>query len=203
MATHKKTNQVTVFTHVADGHENRFVPAGLLKQTPPTAAGAGLVFAYGRNYVRKPEAIPVDPVALPIADMDNDFEDKFPRPGLTEFGGIRDAAPDAWGRRMIEAKLKAKANELDEFTYLVEAGADRVGALDVRRATSDGPLAGAASVQSLPYLMQVAEAVECVFRSKVATNSGPIQPLIPIETSHLFQFKLGHSFRFKPATRAG
>lgn len=46
-------------------------------------------------------------------------------------------------------------------------------------------------------------AAECVFRNKVATNSGPIQPLIPIETSHLFQFKLDQSFRIKPATRAG
>lgn len=43
----------------------------------------------------------------------------------------------------------------------------------------------------------------CVFRSKVATNSGPIQPPVPIESSHPFQFKLGHSFRLKPATWAG
>jgi hypothetical protein len=33
----------------------------------------------------------------------------FPLDGLGEFGSIRDAAPDAWGRRVIEARLKAPA----------------------------------------------------------------------------------------------
>jgi serine/threonine-protein kinase HipA len=40
--------------------------------------------------------------------------------------------PDAWGRRIIENKLKVAANKLPEVAYLLEAGSDRVGALDVR-----------------------------------------------------------------------
>jgi len=49
---------------------------------------------------------------------------------------IRDASPDAWGRRvMINRKLGVRgagaANiELDELTYLLESGSDRIGALD-------------------------------------------------------------------------
>ena len=40
----------------------------------------------------------------------------FPLPGLDEFEGIRDAAPDAWGRRVIEANLPVPTNSLDEFS---------------------------------------------------------------------------------------
>ena len=51
-------------------------------------------------------------------------------------GAIRDAAPDAWGRRVIiNKKLGIKGAEtdtadLDELTYLLESGSDRIGSLD-------------------------------------------------------------------------
>ncbi len=49
---------------------------------------------------------------------------------------IRDAAPDAWGRRVIiNRKLGRKGKDTDtadlsELTYLLESGSDRIGALD-------------------------------------------------------------------------
>jgi serine/threonine-protein kinase HipA len=84
----------------------------------------------------------------------------FPVNGLSEFGGIRDAAPDAWGRRVIEARRKVPANSLSEAEYLLAAGGDRVGALDVRQdiKTPDSP--SASDLQSLEYVLQAAEAVE-------------------------------------------
>jgi serine/threonine-protein kinase HipA len=57
-------------------------------------------------------------------------------PGLNMPSCIRDASPDAWGRRvLINRKLGAHAQdtagfELDELTYLLESGSDRIGALD-------------------------------------------------------------------------
>ena len=42
----------------------------------------------------------------------------------------RDATPDFWGRRVIEARLKVPANSLPESTYLLEAGSDRIGDLE-------------------------------------------------------------------------
>ena len=54
-------------------------------------------------------------------------------------GCIRDAAPDAWGRRVILNKLlglkgqNADTAELDEFTYLIESGSDRIGGLDFQK----------------------------------------------------------------------
>ena len=49
---------------------------------------------------------------------------------------LRDAAPDAWGRRVIINRLTGKIGdearqvELDELTYLLKSGSDRIGALD-------------------------------------------------------------------------
>lgn len=51
-------------------------------------------------------------------------------------GSIRDAAPDAWDRRVILLKTlglegaDTDTAELDELTYLLESGSDRIGALD-------------------------------------------------------------------------
>ncbi|MFZ4603862.1 MAG: type II toxin-antitoxin system HipA family toxin, partial [Caulobacterales bacterium] len=114
-----------------------FVWVWLPGQSEPVVAGrlarAGdqLVFNYGRSYLGRPDAIalfdrelPLQAGALPLL------------PGLTMPGCIRDASPDAWGRRVIiNRKLglsgaAAAAVELDELTYLLESGSDRVGALD-------------------------------------------------------------------------
>jgi len=56
---------------------------------------------------------------------------------------IRDAAPDAWGRRILIHKKCANlganiANtELDELTYLLESGSDRIGCLDFQQSPSE------------------------------------------------------------------
>jgi serine/threonine-protein kinase HipA len=58
-------------------------------------------------------------------------------------GCIRDAAPDAWGRRVIINKqlgLKGKdtdTSEFDELTYLLESGSDRIGALDFQNSPTE------------------------------------------------------------------
>jgi serine/threonine-protein kinase HipA len=84
----------------------------------------------------------------------------LPAHGLPQFGGIRDAAPDSWGRRVIEAKLKVPANSLPESQYLLHAGSDRVGALDVRKTIHDGPTKGNSAPHALEYLMDAAERIE-------------------------------------------
>lgn len=49
---------------------------------------------------------------------------------------LRDAAPDAWGRRVIlNKKFGKKSGQLDgldlsELVFLLESGSDRIGALD-------------------------------------------------------------------------
>ena len=77
------------------------------------------------------------------------------------FGGIRDAAPDARGRRVIEAKRRVPANSLPESVYLLDAGPNRTGALDI---TPDGEPARSldvsADIKSLGYLFEAADRIE-------------------------------------------
>ena len=85
-----------------------FVPAGRLELTETGSAVEASRFAYGSRYLERSGAIEVDPVSLSLKDraaMRNQL--LFPANGLPLFGGIRDAAPDAWGRRVIEARRKA------------------------------------------------------------------------------------------------
>ena len=140
--------ELYVFAHLPSG----FVPAGVLELTESAQGVAASSFAYGVGYLERPYAFEVDPVSLSISDKDQvRYKALFPANSLPLFGGIRDAAPDAWGRRVVEAKYKVPANSLPELVYLLEAGSDRVGALDVRSALSAGPSKGVASVQSLQY----------------------------------------------------
>src|SRR4051812_43682345 len=57
-------------------------------------------FVYGKSYLANPRAVELDAFELPL------------QPGTFEtarlggiFGALRDASPDAWGRRIIERQL--------------------------------------------------------------------------------------------------
>ncbi|PRC94325.1 type II toxin-antitoxin system HipA family toxin [Solimicrobium silvestre] len=141
--------------------ENEFAPAGILTLTEENTNVIASEFAYGTKYLERPNAIEIDPVSLSISPKKAIYKKKVaPVSDLRMFGGIRDAAPDAWGRRVIEAKLKAKANDLPESTYLLEAGSNRVGALDIRPDISSPAKDGVQSVADLHYLLDAAERIE-------------------------------------------
>lgn len=149
--------ELYVFAHLPSG----FAPAGRLQLTESAQGLAASSFAYGVRYLDRADAFEVDPVSLSLADKDQvRYKELVPANSLPLFGGIRDAAPDAWGRRVIEAKFKVPANSLPESTYLLEAGSDRVGALDVRASLADGSTKGVSSIQSLQYLQEAAERIE-------------------------------------------
>lgn len=81
-------------------------------------------FVYGRSYLERPKAISLDPREIPLQ------EGVF-SPVLGETHSvIRDAAPDAWGRRVLA--YKSGGRPLSELDHLLQAGRDRIGALDVR-----------------------------------------------------------------------
>lgn len=152
-----KQNKLAVFTYLEDG----FVPAGMLTLTEENTTVIASEFAYGLKYLDRHNAIEVDPVSLSIADKAAVHKRRIlPAADLKMFGGIRDAAPDAWGRRVIEAKLNARANDLSESTYLLEAGSNRIGALDVRPDINAAIQDGHQSVTDLQYLLEAAERIE-------------------------------------------
>ncbi|MFM0515865.1 MULTISPECIES: type II toxin-antitoxin system HipA family toxin [Caballeronia] len=118
-------------------------------------------FQYDRAYVRKPGTFSIDPVSLPIAGRHSAVGRRAsPASDLPYFGAIRDATPDSWGRRVIESKLGAPLNGLPELQYILNAGSDRVGALDVRSDASSLPLRGKDSWDILPNLAEAAGLIE-------------------------------------------
>jgi serine/threonine-protein kinase HipA len=143
-----------------------FVWTWLPGQTEPVVAGRlaaaddGLVFNYGRSYLAREDAIslyePELPLHLGILPL---------RDGLRMPNRIRDAAPDAWGRRVItNCRLGAQGRsadtaQMDELTYLLESGSDRAGAIDFQRSEKEY-VAREAATASLDELLTAADKVE-------------------------------------------
>src|SRR3546814_9327982 len=118
----------TVFIYLPG--ETQAVPAGRLTMIEQGLQVQASTFAYGRRYVARANALPVAPVALTLEGGRNG-EERVPAAGLALFGALRDATPDAWGRRVIENRLRAPPNGLTASVYLAHARPPRSGALDV------------------------------------------------------------------------
>lgn len=100
------------------------VPAALLRvQTLPDGTQIGR-FRYGNRYLQRQEAVALDPFQLPLARKIFEFTQLNGIPGA-----VRDASPDAWGRRVIEHKLERSSADLDEIDYLLHGPQDGAGYL--------------------------------------------------------------------------
>ncbi|MCW8199221.1 type II toxin-antitoxin system HipA family toxin [Verminephrobacter aporrectodeae subsp. tuberculatae] len=100
------------------------VPAALLRvQTLPDGTQIGR-FRYGDRYLQRREAIALDPFQLPLAKEVFAFTQLKGIPGA-----VRDAGPDAWGRRVIEHRLERSAADLQEIDYLLHGPQDGAGSL--------------------------------------------------------------------------
>ena len=154
------SKKLAVFAYLPD--ETTAVPAGLMTLDETDAVTKGADFVYGLRYLERANAIEVDPISLSLRDKDAvRGVQLFPAAGLTLFGAIRDAAPDAWGRRVIEARRKVPLNSLPESEYLLAAGANRVGALDVRAGLNITERVGElGAIQQLDYFMEAAQRIE-------------------------------------------
>lgn len=147
-------------------HEEAYVWIWLPGRTEPVVAGLlsrsgkQLVFNYGRSYLARN-----DKIALYLPELPLESGILPLLPGLSMPSCIRDASPDAWGRRVIiNRKLGLKGedaadNELDELTYLLESGSDRIGALDFQASPTDYVPRQRRNA-SLGELLQSAERVE-------------------------------------------
>lgn len=95
--------------------------AGFYDLAFPQGIATG-TFVYNPDYLRRPDAVPLEPIELPLS----------PQRALTVklrgiFGCLRDALPDAWGRRIIERHLGR--TDLTEADDLLHSPEDRAGAL--------------------------------------------------------------------------
>lgn len=114
--------KVTVFIYLPG--ETMAVPAGIFTHEPNSGVG---LFAYGKKYLERGNAFPVDPIALPLGPAPREVTTNK---GL--YGALRDAAPDYWGRLVIAAEKKVPPEALSEMDFLLNGNATRVGNLDFR-----------------------------------------------------------------------
>lgn len=148
-------------------YKEAFVWIWLPGNTEPTVAGRlepdgdKLYFNYGKSYLeRTPNAISIYEPELPLESGVLPLLD-----GLSVPGCIRDSAPDAWGRRVIiNRRMGHKGQnidtgQLDELTYLLESGSDRIGALDFQLSATEYVPRTSTNV-SIEELMESAERVE-------------------------------------------
>ena len=117
-----------------------FVWIWLPGATEPVVAGRldrdGVIttFTYGASYRRRSDAIALYLPELPLSSTTHAPE------FLAIPSCIADAGPDAWGRRVVEARLGATATgsaDLSELDYLMASGSDRIGALDFQASPSE------------------------------------------------------------------
>lgn len=155
-------------------HEGAFVWIWLAGSTAPVVAGrielAGggssesgqrFRFFYGQSYLSRSAAIPIYEPELPL------------RAGFHEPPGslqvmpscLRDASPDAWGRRVIINRTIGRTDpvrqieQISELEFLLESGSDRIGALDFQQSASTY-VARTSEEATLDDLRQAAEFVQ-------------------------------------------
>ena len=120
-----------------------FVWIWLKYQNDPVVAGrlesidGKLTFNYGQSYLARNDAVSIYEPELPLTSGRLALLPRMEMPSC-----IRDGSPDAWGRRVIINHLTGKKHEeielteLDELTYLLMSGSDRIGNLDFQESAT-------------------------------------------------------------------
>jgi serine/threonine-protein kinase HipA len=127
-----RTRTTYVYVHLAEGP----APAGRLDMIED-GRNSHATFQYGARYLRRPDRVPVDPAALALPDPDAAPQTFRSAEHFDLFNGIRDAAPDAWGRYLMHKAAGPK--NLEELDYLIASGDHRVGALAFGPDPTGGP----------------------------------------------------------------
>lgn len=110
------------------------------------------IFQYGKQYLKRKNALPVDPLKLPLRKGQILLEED-------NLGLIRDSAPDYWGRLVFQ-KLSSIFDP-GEIDYLLAPNAVRIGNLDFRKSAEEPePLLSVPEFAELPEILEVAEAIE-------------------------------------------
>ena len=141
----------TLFLWIYLPGETSPVVAGRL-DVDQTVAGSVGRFAYGRSYLDRQNAIPLDPVILPLN------RNEFSLTALKGFPGVAlDACPDRWGKRVIHRLYGA---QIDPEGYLLLNDPGRAGALAFSRSPNELPVELSSREFSLKELLTATIAVE-------------------------------------------
>jgi serine/threonine-protein kinase HipA len=166
----------TAFVHIHLPSRVRPVVAGRFELHTSASPPVG-EFVYGKSYLSDAEAVPLDPIALPLREQ-------LFRTTLSQgfFGVFRDAIPDDWGRHVASKLYGTQFQTL--FDYLWLPTADRMGALAFGPTASEPirekPIPQWADIQASVYL----EAIQKLDRDT---------PLTPTEQEVAMVFGAGTS----------
>lgn len=140
------------FVYIVLPGETEFVTAGKFALTSDRRGTPLGRFVYGRSYLERAEAVPVDPVQLTLG------RGTFRTTALKGvFGALRDAGPDSWGRHVLE---KHAGTQLGELDYLLQSPDDRAGALGFgRNRTPPAPRREFNKTLELEKLQTLADAI--------------------------------------------
>ena len=117
-----RTTASECYVYITLPGETEFVTAGKFELTTDRRGIPTGRFIYGRSYLARENAVPIDPLELKLSTKT--YETNLLK-GI--FGSLRDASPDYWGRRVIEKHTGQ--TQLSEIDYLLYSPDDRAGAL--------------------------------------------------------------------------
>lgn len=115
----------TLYVGVDSGVDEPIAPVGILKLARHGVVESG-EFAYGQRYLQSPDASALNPNYLPLRSASFALPERRIRDGGALPLTFRDALPDSWGRRVLEAQF---GRTLPDIDVLLLTNADRVGAM--------------------------------------------------------------------------
>lgn len=142
------------------------VVAGLLARD-----GKNLVFNYGKSYLARKNSLSLYTPELPLRSGALPL-----MKGLSMPSCLRDASPDAWGRRVLMYKhtLAKNADDLDELTCMLESESNRAGALDFQQSATE----------YIPRLTPPVTLEQLQASTEMVTNGLPLSPELTLVLQH-------------------
>ena len=142
------------------------VVAGIL-----TRDGKNLVFNYGKSYLARDNSVALYTPELPLRAGVLPLIEGLHMPSC-----LRDASPDAWGRRvlMYMRTMDKNTEELDELTCMLESGSNRIGALDFQLSATE----------YIPRLNESVTLEQLQESTEKVTNGLPLSPELAMMLQH-------------------
>ena len=164
------------------------VPCASLKVRGVGAGSFEGTFTYGRKYLARHNVVALDPFHIPLSERPQKFTKLKGIPGA-----VRDASPDAWGRRVIQAKLQRSEADIREMDYLLNGPDDCAGNLSFGRTViPPAPRRPFNRTHQLADLIAAAETLEEHGRLphemledlEPGTSMGGARPKVTVEDEH-------------------
>eukprot|EP01137_Pigoraptor_chileana_P034825 Opistho-2@27951 len=180
--------QQTCYAYVQLLGTFEWVPCASLKVKEVAAGSFEGTFTYGKRYLERENVVELDPYHLKLTSKPMKFTMLKGIPGA-----LRDASPDAWGRRVIQARLQKEEADISEIEYLLNGPDD--GASNLRfglSAQPPGPAKPFNRTHQLEALVRAAEQLEetgqlpheVLEQLEPGTSMGGARPKVTVEDNH-------------------